>query len=169
MPSNFRDKHGRDPFADEEGRNPYADDGREVAPAVANGQGKSPTAAPSPYQASDMAQYKHRPGDFETLLPHRGGLLLGVAVVGLVVGLTGIPVWLIWNMEVGVLALGASLPAFILAWQDLRAIQVQAMDPAGKRLTGWAAAVGLVGMAVASISVILLVVRVVGWIRPASA
>jgi hypothetical protein len=65
--------------------------------------------------------------------------------------------------------LGASLPAFILAWQDLRAIRVQAMDPAGRRMTGWSAAVGLAGTVVASISVILLLVRVVGWLRPASA
>jgi hypothetical protein len=168
MPSNFRDKNGRDPFADAEGRNPYAKDGQEVPPADEDRQDTSPTADDGPYAASAAEQYRYRPGDFEQVLPHRAHLLLGVALVGLAVGIAGIPIWYVWSIEAGVLALAATLPACALAVQDLRAMNLEAMDSSGRRLTTWALLIGVLGTAVAGVSVVLIIGRVFLWIRAAS-
>jgi hypothetical protein len=147
MPSNYRDKNGKDPFSDEHGRNPFADDGQDL-PA---------TEADSPYAASTAKQSSYRPGDFETTLPHRGGFLLGLAIAGLLVAALGIPVWYYSSNPLGMVALAASVPAAVLAGRDLRAMKMGAMDTASRDKTHWALLVGLLGTAVALVSLVLWV------------
>jgi hypothetical protein len=150
MPSNFRDKNGTDPFSDEEGKNPFAEDGEDLPPPADNG----------PYAASAEGPYTHRPGDFETVLTHRGGTILGLGIVGTLVALIGLLTWYFWMLAAGALALAATLPACVFAMKDLRAMDMGAMDPAGKRRTIVGAVFGLIGTAVAAVSVVLFVGQV---------
>jgi hypothetical protein len=137
MPSNYRDKNGKDPFSDELGRNPFADEGGNL-PADSDD---------SPYAAS-VEEASYRP-EFEAILPHRGRFRLRLAVIGLVSALLGLPIWFVRENPVGMFALAATLPAAVLAWKDLQAIQRGAMDPTGRATTRRAMLLGAVGTAVA--------------------
>jgi hypothetical protein len=155
MPSNFRDKDGKDPFSDEHGRNPYADEAQEAAAAVRD----------DPYAAPSGESYVHRPGDFETFLPHRGGRLFLMAVVSLLVGLVGIPVWYLFSAPFGILAFVGAVPVCVMAVGDLRAMRMRAMDRAGHRLSLWALLLGVLAALLASVNAALIVGRIIFLIR----
>ena len=150
MPSNYRDIDGRDPFSDERGSNPFADDGQDVAPPDSE----------DPYTPTATESYRHRPGDFETILPHRGRLILGLAIVGLLAAVLGIPAWYFQSTHLGFLALAATLPACIFAVSDLRAMRMGAMDPSGYRTTIWGGYLGLLGSGVAAFDAVVLIAEV---------
>jgi hypothetical protein len=155
MPSNFRDKNGRDPFTDKSGGNPFAGDGEDLPADSVEG----------PYAATDAGQ-SYRP-EFEAVLPHRGRLWLWLAIIGLLSAVAGLPIWFLYEIPLGAFALAATLPAGVLAWKDHQAIQRGAMDPTGRAATRWAMLVGSLGTAAGLVTVVFCVFSIVQAIRDA--
>jgi hypothetical protein len=143
------------PIADSPG--PSASPAGEASSAPVAGPAVGPTdasgenlfAAPSE-SASSRRRPAYQPYGYETTLPHRGGLVLALGIVGLVLsllgGLGGLAGWsgsfdmqstlfLFGLAPLSFLSLGSSLPACILASHDLSAMQAGAMDAAGKTRT----------------------------------
>jgi hypothetical protein len=145
MPSNFRDKNGKDPFADGKGENPFADDEEEISAELVEG----------PYATSAAAQ-GYRP-EFEAILPHRGRTWLWLAMIGLLCAAAGLPAFFSYGIPLGLFALAATVPASVLAWKDYQAIQRGAMDPAGRTATWWAMVLGTLGTVAGLVTVGIIV------------
>jgi len=148
MPSNFRDKNGKDPFSDEAGGNPYADDEEELSAELVEG----------PY-ATTAAGQSYRP-EFEAVLSHRGRLWVWTSLIGLLLALAGLPVWFSYQLPLGAFALGITLPAGLLAWKDHQAIQRGAMDPSGRAATRWAMLLGALGTVVAGSTLAIFIYQI---------
>ena len=100
-----------DPFADEAGRNPFADR-EEVVAETAN------DASPeNPYLTGAGGRPAHQVGGFEMTLPHRGGTVLTLGILGII----GAAVFAFcWPLLV--INLFLTLPAWLMGQSDLRAM-----------------------------------------------
>jgi hypothetical protein len=77
----------------------------------------------------------------EWSLPHRGGLILGLGISGVVFSLTGF----FCCALLPVVSLGLSLPAWIMGRRDLQAIEARTMDPTGHGSTRAGMILGIIG------------------------
>jgi len=133
MPSNYRDEYGQDPFADESGKNPYGDD--DTAPTDESQLTAGGTDNPYATAADARAgEYGHQPGDFETTLPPRGGLVLGLGMAALFLSFGAVYLTFAYGAaDAAILVLAISLPPWIMGRMDLRAMRMGAMPAAGHR------------------------------------
>jgi hypothetical protein len=113
-----------DPFADDKGRNPFADRENVAAETPA---GDSPE---NPYLAGAGGQAAHQVGGFETTLPHRGGTVLTLGILGIV----GAAVFA-FCFPLLVVNLFLTLPAWLMGQSDLRAMKAGAMNREGRGMT----------------------------------
>ena len=140
------------PLRDDAGNNLFADPDAPVQAEAADGQPVAtppPTAAadhlfapPSAVAGEDQAYQPH----YETTHPHRGFLLLVLAVAGLA-GDTAF-LLLFTGGIFGLVGLVAIVPAgiaFVLGRADLAGIRQGAIDPSGRQLTLIALWLGLAG------------------------
>jgi len=139
VPSNYRDKNGKDPFSDQDGRNPFSEDVDELELPAADG----------PYGASPAAGDAYHPDDFEAYLPHRGGTILLLGAIGLLGAIAGTAM-VFFCLPFGILSLGLALPAWIMGQKDLAAMRMGAMDVSGRGTT-------LAGMIMAMIGTVLAI------------
>jgi hypothetical protein len=129
--------------------NPFA----EPAPAelVASDNPYAPSAAPAGESVD---------GDYHMTLGHRGGMLLGLGLISLLGALAGLPLGF-FCFPIGVLVLALSLPTWLMARDDLRAMRVGVMDSSGRGSTKVAWVLGilstLLAIAGGALSVIILV------------
>jgi hypothetical protein len=140
-----------DPFLDEMGNNPFADDG----PAA--------EVSDDPYAVgASHAGPTFQPDNFETTLPHRGGRVLAIGSVGLVLcvlGAAGIAAcvaapdiagsWLTLSATSLLFGFSCAPTAWIMGRSDLRAIRSGAMDDAGFLQTRRGHAFGVIGTLIA--------------------
>jgi hypothetical protein len=174
-----------DPFVDEQGKNPFADPHENDVPD-ADGQPSleeraSPFTAPAGRSSRDTVR-EYQVSGYETTLPHRGRTLLTIGVTGLFGAILGAlggmasvlagygfsqVVFLSGLAPLSFLSLAASIPCWMMAGYDLRAIRAGAMDAAGERVTrlAWFLGVGATLLSLALISVVL--VAIVAAIRDA--
>ncbi len=171
-----------DPFVDEQGRNPFADpqpnDGAGPSEGPTTSETSSPFTAPAD-RASRGASPAYRVSGYDTTLPHRSRTLLTVGVIGLLGSILGAlgglafvligygfseVVFLSGLAPLSFLSLAASIPCWIMAGYDLRAIAAGAMDADGERGTrlAWYLGVGatLLSLALLSIVVVAIVMAV---------
>ena len=145
----------RAPLRDAAGNNVFADPDAPVPAAAADGaplpaRVVEPTADDvfaSP-TALDAGQPSYQP-IYETTHPHRGTLLLVLALLGLAGN--GPFLLLLAGTSFGLLGLLAIVPAataFLLARADLAALRQGAIDPAGRSKTALAWGVGLAATAI---------------------
>jgi hypothetical protein len=113
-----------DPFADERGRNPFADP-EEVAAETP--EGASPD---NPYTTCAGGKAAHQVGGFETTLPHRGGTVLTLGILG-IVGAAAFA----FCFPLLVINLFLTLPAWLMGQSDLRAMKAGAMNREGRGMT----------------------------------
>ena len=78
---------------------------------------------------------------YERFPPHRGGLILGLGISGVVISVIGFLLCAV----LPVFALGLSIPAWVMGRNDLRAIDAGAMDPTGRGSTMAGMVMGIVG------------------------
>lgn len=126
------DERPKDPFVDEKGRNPFADS--EELPANEN------AFSANPYQGGAGGQAAYRVGGFQTTLPHRGGTVLTLGILGLLGAAVFSFCWPILAIN-----LFLTLAAWLMGQSDLRAIQAGAMDPEGRGLTRAGYLLGVIG------------------------
>jgi hypothetical protein len=83
--------------------------------------------------------------------PHRGGLVLALGIISIVLGFT-------WFLSVVGLALG--IVAWVMGHRDLRKIEARAMDPQGRGMTqgGWIC--GIIGTALSGLYSLFCI----GWL-----
>jgi hypothetical protein len=127
-----------DPFADDQGRNPFAD--REEGRLGESGE------VSNPYVAGAGGRPAHEVGGFQTTLPHRGGTVLMLGILGVI----GAAVFAFcWPLLV--INLFVTLPAWLMGQSDLRAMKAGAMssEGRGRTLAGFILGVfGTVGTAI---------------------
>jgi hypothetical protein len=111
------------------GKNPFADD-------VQSGPAKE-----NPYAPPEAQQRAYHPGDYEAVLPHRGGLVLSLGLAGLLSGLTA----LVCCGPLAIVSLALTIPAWMLGRGDLHSINAGAMDPSGRGMTMAGYVLGIVG------------------------
>jgi hypothetical protein len=112
-----------DPFSDEAGRNPFAERD-EVRQAAEEG------GPENPYLAGAGGKPAHQVGGFETTIPHRGGTVLTMGILGIV----GAAVFAFcWPLLV--INLFVALPAWLMGQSDLRAMKAGAMNREGRGMT----------------------------------
>ena len=142
----------RPPLRDEAGNNRFADPEAPVPAVPADGQPLS--ASPPSAQADNLfappsavtgEEHAYQP-HYDTTHPHRGILLLVLAVAGL----AGDAAFLLLftGGMIGVVGFAAIVPsgvAFVLGRADLAGIRQGAIDPAGGQLTQIAMWLGLAG------------------------
>jgi hypothetical protein len=153
----------KDPFQDELGRNPFGDEG---PPGPAS---DDPYSVP----AADSGPSYH-PDEFETTLGHRSGVVLwlgglglagsALGAAGVLIGLTAMQLagsLLLWFTG-GLLVLGvpASWAAWMMGWQDLRAMRAGAMDRAGLPKTQLGLTLGLMGTLLGAVPVVYVLVLI---------
>ncbi|MCC9608202.1 hypothetical protein LOC68_01170 [Blastopirellula sp. JC732] len=109
----------------------------------------------------------YRTGDFETTVGHRGGFLLVLGLVGVVVAITPLVLAFFFPDDRVLLLLVQPFlgllfggPAWLMGRSDLKAMQVGAMDNRGRGRTRAAMIFG----AIATASVFLMLLGVVTWI-----
>lgn len=144
------------PFQDAAGKNPFGDPGALVPKAPAS------ESTSSPYQAGQGGEERpYRPGDYQPMLPHRGGTVLAFGVSAFVLQAIGTIVELIaafatsellfglvLALPLQLLGLALGIPACIFGRNDSRAMAAGAMQPGGETQTR-------VGFRLAMISVVL--------------
>jgi hypothetical protein len=154
----------RDPFQDEHGRNPFADE------AAAAPLGDDPYAAPV-----EAAGVSYRPTDFVTIYSHRGPLVLGLSLWGLVpagLATAAIVAQVLFAAEISsgiltgslaVLLIGAVLcaAAWLIGRQDLPALRAGAMAPEGLPKTRRGFTLASLGLLLVLAAVVALVWRMV--------
>jgi hypothetical protein len=153
----------RDPSRDERGINPFADDAQEDP------------ASDNPYDAPQQAPgVTYQPADFESTYPHRGGRILILGRIGLVLSILGaagvttsyvLPesawLWLVLATALLLLGLAHSATAWIMGRHDLPALRCGAMDQAGLAATRHGHRLGLLGTLIAIAPVIAALVMLV--------
>jgi len=98
--------------------------------------------------ASSAASTPYQPR-YEVSQGHRGGLLLVLAIAGVVsslIGLTSLAGWWGLGWIFSVLAIVPAGCAVALGWQDLRGMRLGAVDPKGETLTQFAYWLGVLGV-----------------------
>lgn len=152
------------PFEDGQGANPFGDDA-----APARGDGSQVAADGNLYATNESSAVQpYRPGDYETFLPSRGGMVLWLGVVGCCLQLLAIVVSVLAILSVGeflegmayglpgqLLGLAVSLPALIMGQTDVKAIAAGAMEASGRRATRWGLGLGIVGVLLGASQLIL--------------
>ena len=147
------------PFEDSEGKNLFSEQPSN-SPASKSLYGTSTTDQPQ----------SHRAGDFVTMLPSRPKRVLTFGVAGLALAAAGILVaaagivrsgdWS-WGLSMGMsfqfIGLAASLPAWFLGANDLKAMRAGAMDAKGRRQTRIGFALGVVGVLIGPVPILLWV------------
>jgi hypothetical protein len=137
------------PF-DSDGTNKFSEEKEVVAARAVNADGSVEPDAPAADNIynSSAASTPYQPR-YEVSQSHRGGLLLGLAITGLVSSLSGFlsltGVWVLGWIP-AFLAIVPAACALGLGWQDLRAIRLGAMDPRGETLTHLAFWLGALGV-----------------------
>ena len=130
----------RNPFADNDNdHNPFADDLADDE--VASDPYASPLADGGGYDANVA-------GEYDAMSPGRGGTLVTLGVVGLLISVIGI-VPFFCCIPVNVLGLAFSLPAWLMAQSDLKAIDIGAIDAEARRSTKTARTMGIIGTVLA--------------------
>ncbi len=142
------------PFEDEHGKNPFAD---------GEPPGK-PSGDDNLFGAPQVAEPAFQSASYERFLPHRGGLVLTCASIG---------VALLGGLFCCPLTIAASLPfslaATLMGRQDLRAMKRGAMDDSGRTSTLVGVGLGLVTLLVVFVCAIWAVYTIVvtyrqsGW------
>jgi len=116
------------------------------------------SAPPPPPQAiSIAAQPQH---DYDE--PHRGGLILGLGIGGLVLSLM-----CCFTVPIPI-ALFIALPAWVLGSKDMRKLNAGEMDPTGKGMTQGGLICGIIGTIFALINLLLLVAGILFGLSAAS-
>lgn len=90
--------------------------------------------------------------------PHRGGLILGLGISGVVLSVVG----LMCCALLPLIGLGLSIPAWVMGRRDLQAIAAGTMDPTGHGNTRIGMVLGIVGTVLGGLSVLFTVV-VIGF------
>ncbi len=126
------DEGEKNPFNDEQGNNPFAD--RETL--------GSETEAPNAnvYTSGVTGNPVHAVGGFETTLPHRGGVIFTMGLVGIL----GAAI-LAFCWPVLFLNLLVTLPAWLMGQADLRAMRAGAMNTEGRGMTLAGYVMGILG------------------------
>lgn len=138
------------PFEDEQGANPFGDDTK------AEGE---PATEDNPYAAADVsAAQPYQPGEYETFLPNRGGLVWWLGIIGGGIQMLAIIVAAIAILVVGdylegiayglpgqLIGIAISIPAWIMGHSDMQAIAAGAMEEEGRRATRWGWLLGILG------------------------
>src|SRR5437868_249819 len=125
------------PF-DAEGKNKFSEDKEIVAAKALGADGSMLEDAPSDNIYSSSAASNPYQPRYEVSQSHRGGLLLGLAVTGLLSSLSGLlslAGWWTLGWIPSFLAIVPAACALGLGWQDLRDIRLGSMDPKGETLT----------------------------------
>ncbi len=138
------------------GDNPFADAGQA---ATTN---DNPFASPAADIGTAAPQI-----EYERSLPHRGGFILTLGILGLVsftigtLGLLGLPPAVV----IGALSFVMTVPAWLLGSSDLRAMKAGAMDTAGRGKTRAGMILGIAGTLLTVMFCIGLVISLVQWIQ----
>ena len=106
-----------------------------------------PDASDNPYASPQAPAYlPGKPGDY-TANPHRGGVILAMGIVSLVVMLASLPLSFCC-FPVGIFLaacnLGLSIPAWLMGRHDLQAISAGAIDLMGRGTTQFGNVLGIV-------------------------
>lgn len=137
-PADFRPP----PIRTDKGVNLFAD-AESVVEAVLSENAYAPP--------TDTGGPTYRPANYETTIPHRGGLVLGLGITGHVTLVLGIALLVVLGLVEGIEApiiispvlifnLIFTLPAWVMSWLDMKAIEAGAMHGEGSRKTrlgGW--------------------------------
>jgi hypothetical protein len=110
---------------DPEQSNPFAEPAE--AELVASDNPYSTSAAPATSSAPVV-------GNYHTTMQSRGGLLLGMGLFSLIGSLGGLPLGF-YCFPIGVLVIALSLPTWLMAREDLRAMNAGAMETSGRGTT----------------------------------
>ena len=149
----------QNPFEGEDGANPFGDDTGSASDAE-----RSAASEQNPYSTAEVESIQpYQPGDYETFLPNRGGLVWWLGLIGLCIQLLAIMVAIIAIVAVGdflegiayglpgqLIGLALSIPAWIMGQSDVKAIAAGAMEEAGRRATRWGLWLGIVGTLLAA-------------------
>ena len=157
------------PFVDEEGNNPFSGENSE------NGDDNLFSAT----NAESVREYQA--SDFETVLPHRGKLIFWLGVVGMILSGLGVIGAIAtvgallgmfdggWIALLGPCAFYALLPngiAWMLGYQDARAIRVGAMSDAGRVSTSRGLLLGQVGTLASVLTLLAMLLIFLSSIAP---
>lgn len=139
------------PF-DTDGKNKFSEEKEIVAAKALGADGSNLDAAdvtPSDNLYSSSATDTPYQPRYVVSQSHRGGLLLGLAITGLISSLSGflsLAGWWTLGWIPSFLAIVPAACALGLGWQDLRAIRLGSMDPRGESLTQLAFWLGALGV-----------------------
>jgi hypothetical protein len=142
------------PFEDEQGANPFVDDA-----APANSPASQSAADQNPYAVAEpSAVQPYQPGDYETFLPDRSGMVWWLGLIGCCIELLAMVVAIVAILSLGeflqgmayglpgqLIGLAVSVPAWIMGQSDARAIAAGAMEARGRRATQWGLWLGIFG------------------------
>ena len=120
-----------------------SDDGPKVKAKIreeADADARDPEVEASPYAGAAGGAPAHQVGGFHATLPHRGGTLLVIGIFGLLGASLG---FCFWPLLLANLLL--TLPPWLMAQSDLRAMLAGAMDAEGAGMTRAAHILGIVG------------------------
>jgi len=123
------------------------------APAQESEPEPAPEPAPSPTLFASGQKTKHSQSDF--VEPHRGGLILGLGIGGLVLSITcccTLP------LPIGLLI---ALPAWVMGSKDMRKMNAGKMDPTGKGNTKGGLICGIIGTIISLLNLLILIAAVV--------
>ena len=127
------------------------------APAQESEPEPAPEPAPSPSPFASGQSSIHTEQYYEEA--HRGGLVLGLGIGGLVLSIACCP------LPIGIFI---ALPAWVMGSKDMKKINAGKMNPTGRGLTKGGLICGIIGTILSLIELLLIVVALIGNIADGS-
>jgi hypothetical protein len=131
--------------------NPFADGRNAETPGKPN---PGDPSKENPYASPRQTAAPHVELHDQWSTPHRGGLILGLGISGVVLGVLG----LMCCALLPVIGLGLSIPAWVMGRRDLQAIVAGTMDPTGQGPTRSGMILGIIGTVLGGLCVLFTVV-----------
>lgn len=136
-------------------------------PALAAGEG-NPFSGDPPEKLPLQENIQAEEPIYVTTYHHRGGLLLGLALAGLIMNMLGLSSILLLNPSLIIFSLMAFVPCIatvVMAAHDQRCMTAGVMDSSGQNSVSWAYWLAIAGIVCSSLVVLLLLtVLVMLWV-----
>lgn len=110
-----------------------------------------------PYASPHSSGYNPEvAGHYDSVVPHRGGVLLSLGIAGALLSGIGL-VAILFCVPLNIFSLVFSVPAWMMAKHDLRGMAVGAIDPEGRGRTRTGYALGMLGVGLTMLSVVMVI------------